>query len=94
MRRLMMFMILSFLTFNLGVLGNVFCPSVIAGKHVEITEKGSDKIVLKTDSARKAYVNKDTIIVKMIDGKVKKYYPESDYIYKWHISFTRFTVDD
>lgn len=75
---------------SIGIFGNVNHQTTYAGKHVEIYKKANNKLIFETDSAKKAYTNKDTIIVKMINGKIKKYYPESEYIFKYSISSVRY----
>lgn len=54
---------------------------VAMARRVTIVTMADKELVWKTDSAKRAYIKGDTIVVPLINGKVKKFYPTSEYIY-------------
>ena len=64
--------------------------AIRAGIKVVVKDHNTREIIFKSDSAKKVKECGDTLVVELINGKRKKYYPKQEYIYTKEISYVRY----
>ena len=69
----------------------VYGQAVRAGFKVVVKDFNTLDVIFKSDSAKKVKECGDTLVIELINGKKKKYYPKQDYIYTKEISHVRYT---
>ena len=69
----------------------VYGQAVRAGFKVIVKDFNTLDVIFKSDSAKKVKESGDTLVIELINGKKKKYYPKQNYIYTKEISHVRYT---
>jgi hypothetical protein len=68
----------------------IYGQVIRAGYKVVVKDYNTLDVIFKSDSAKKVKECGDTLVVELINGKKKIFYPKQDYVYSKEISSVRY----